>query len=182
MLHRTIATSRPIALPHWQTEEGTYFVTFRLLDALPEALARIRGGKRIERELDRGLGSAHLARNDIGQLVFDALRYFDGKRYCLHTACVMPNHVHSVFRTARGIRLNEVMHAWKSFTAGRANRLLGRQGAFWQRESYDRLIRDPNEFNRANEYVLDNPVKAQLRAWKWVGRFDADFIVRYEGE
>src|SRR5687768_16720246 len=46
MSHRTITTSRSIGLPHWQVNEGTYFVTFRLFDALSADLARIRGGKR----------------------------------------------------------------------------------------------------------------------------------------
>jgi REP element-mobilizing transposase RayT len=180
MQHRTITTSRPIALPHWQTEEGTYFVTFRLLDSLPQDLARLRGGKRFEEALDRGFGSAHLARKDIGDLVFNALRYFDRERYVLHSAVVMANHVHAVFRTAPKVRLGHVLHTWKGFTARRANQLLGRDGAFWQRESFDRLIRDEREFERANAYVLGNPEKAGLRDWKWVGAFDRSFVVKYE--
>ena len=178
MLSRTITISRR-DLPHWQTNEGTYFVTFRLFDSLTADLARLRGGKRLEETLDRGHGSAFLARPEIGEMVFTALRFFDGKRYVLHSACVMPNHVHVVFRTATGVRLSDVMHSWKGFTAKQANRLLGRTGTFWQRESYDRLIRDENEFVRANEYVIGNPEKAGLTGWKWVGRFDGRFVVRY---
>ena len=180
MPHRTIATSHPMGLPHWQTNEGTYFVTFRLLDSLPADLARIRGGKRVEAALDRGLGSAHLARPEIGDMVLNALRTFHRERYVLHAACVMPNHVHAVFRTIARVRLRDVMHSWKGFTAHRANQLLGRQGPFWQRESYDRLIRDGNEFQRANEYVLKNPEKAALRDWKWVAEFDREFLVKYK--
>ncbi len=96
MLSRTITISRR-DLPHWQTNEGTYFVTFRFFDSLAADLAR----------------------------------------------------------------------------------LLGRVGTFWQRESYDRLIRDEKEFVRANEYVVGNPEKAGLTGWKWVGRFDGRFVVRY---
>ena len=180
MQHRTITTTRGFGLPHWQTDDGTYFVTFRLIDSLPADLARLRGGKRVEEALDRGFGSAHLARIEIGELVFNALRYFDGKRSITHSATVMPNHVHSVFRTGPRARLSDVMHGWKGFTATRANRLLGRRGPFWQRESYDRLIRDENEFNRANAYVPGNPEKARLRDWKWVGAYDATFVVKYK--
>lgn len=177
MLGRRIDISRRRNLPHWQADEGTYFVTFRLFDSLPGDLARLHGVKRIEEALDRGFGSAHLAKAEIGDLVFGAMRYFDQQRYTLHSACVMPNHVHAVFRTAPGIRLGDVTHAWKSFTANRANRLLRREGTFWQRESYDRLIRDVHEFERANAYVLGNPEKARLRNWPWVARFDPDFRV-----
>lgn len=179
MSHRTVAIHNRGTLPHWHTAEGTYFVTFRLFDSLPADLARIRGGKRVETELDRGLGSAHLARKDVGDLVFNALRVFHGERYILHSACVMPNHVHAVFRTVPGVRLSEVMHSWKSFTAKRANRLLRREGTFWEAESYDRLIRDETEFERANAYVLANPEKAGLRDWKWVGAFDRTLVVKY---
>ena len=180
MAHRTITVSTRGALPHWQTVEGTYFVTFRLFDALPAALARIRGGKRVEEALDNGFGSAHLARNDIGDLVFNTLRIFNGDRYVLHTACVMPNHVHAVLRIVPGVTLSAVMHSWKSFTAKRANTILGRQGSFWQSASYDRLIRDENEFRRANAYVLANPEKARLRDWKWVAELDTKLVIRYE--
>lgn len=35
---------------------------------------------------------------------------------------------------------------------------------FWQRESYDHLIRDDADFARACEYTIQNPVKAGLCA------------------
>lgn len=180
MQARAVTTTRPISLPHWQCDEGTYFVTFRLFDSLPADLARLKGGRRVEEALDRGFGSAHLAKLEIGQLMFSAIQHFDKQRYTLHAACVMPNHVHAVFRTAPRVRLAEVMHSWKGFTATRANRLLGRSGAFWQRESYDRLIRDEREFERANSYVLANPERAGLRNWRWVAQFDSRFVVRYD--
>jgi putative transposase len=85
-----------------------------------------------------------------------------------------------VFRTAPGMRVRDILRAWKGYTAGRANRLLCRQGTFWQREYYDRLIRDARELERANEYVRANPEKAGLIGWKWVQVFDRPFVVKYE--
>jgi REP element-mobilizing transposase RayT len=169
-------------LPHWTTEEGTYFVTFRLFDSLTEDIARLRSVRRVEAALDRGQGSAFMLIPAIGSMVFNSLREFDRERYWLHTACVMPNHVHVVFRTAPGVALPDVMRTWKGYTACRANQILGRKGPFWQRESYDRLLRDQHEFDHANAYVLANPGKAGLSDWKWVGAFDPVFRVRYEGE
>lgn len=179
MASRIIQNSRRDLL-NSQTEEGTYFITFRLIDSLPQDLARLRGGKRVEEALDRGFGSAHLAKEEIGRMVFNTIQFFNGWRYTLHAACVMPNHVHVVCRTARRVALSHVLHSWKGFTAQQANRLLGRQGPFWQSESWDRLIRDESEFARANAYVLANPEKAGLRDWKWVGAFDPAFVVRYD--
>ncbi len=63
------------------------------------------------------------------------------------------------------------MHSIKGFTAGRANQLLGRTGAFWLHESYDHYVRDEAELRRIVAYVVNNPVKAGLvtewQAWPW---------------
>ena len=48
-------------------------------------------------------------------------------------------------------------------TAKRANLLLQRSGQpFWQDESYDRLVRDGDEFRRIQRYIEANPVAALL--------------------
>ena len=55
------------------------------------------------------------------------------------------------------------MQSLKRFTAREANRMLGRTGqAFWQEESYDRLVRDETEFRRITRYIEMNPVNAGL--------------------
>jgi type I restriction enzyme M protein len=68
-----------------------------------------------------------------------------------------------------GYSLDGILHSWKSFTAKEANKVLARTGAFWQPESFDHLIRDEQDFTHAVEYVLNNPAKAGLSDWKWVG-------------
>ena len=43
------------------------------------------------------------------------------------------------------------------------NRLLGRSGrSLWQRNYYERVIRDENELNRAREYIVNNPTQRAL--------------------
>ncbi len=161
-------------LPHWERDEATYFVTFRLFDSLPAvALERIKqtkpGGdyaERLDAYLDRGSGASFLKDPRVAKLVVDALRHFDGARYHLHAWCVMPNHVHVIFSVlpARtpALRLSSIIQSWKSFTAKEANRLLARTGSFWQREYYDHLVRDDEDFVRCIEYTIHNPVKAGL--------------------
>jgi REP element-mobilizing transposase RayT len=184
-------------LPHWEREGATYFVTFRLADSLPKSvLDRIDSERQaivrtanqlhralspaerrkiqhlstpvIEQFLDNGVGVCHLLRPAIATEVAHTLGYFDEKRYRLFAWCVMPNHVHVVFEIFPGHALPEVIHSWKSFTAKRANEILGLRGTFWQREYYDHLIRDEAELARAIRYVGENPRKAGLRDWKWV--------------
>lgn len=69
-----------------------------------------------------------------------------------------------------------VMHSLKSYTANRANSILGRTGRFWQPESYDHWVRDLDELERIVAYVIFNPVKAGLcgrpTEWRYSSAFD----------
>lgn len=132
-----------------------------------EALVAEFSSSRIEEYFDRGSGECYLRDPRIATLVANALWLQHNRRYRLIAWCIMPNHVHVVFRLLPGTELAVVMGSWKSFTARMANRILGRAGAFWQREYYDRLIRN-DEFERAVRYVLTNPERAGLTGWKCV--------------
>jgi menaquinone-specific isochorismate synthase len=183
--------------PHWETDNGTYFVTFRLADSLPHSVLKLYEEQRrlllrnvaaessdadlrrqmhdlfsehIETCLDQSSGECYMSRPEIADVVVSALLHFDQRRYDLRTWCVMPNHVHAVFKPAAGESLARIVHSWKSFTACRANKILGRTGAFWQREYYDHLIRDEQDEAHAISYVLRNPEMAGLKNWKWVGQ------------
>ena len=80
----------------------------------------------------------------------------------------MPNHVHVVFQPKEPNKLAEILHSWKSYSAQRANMILSRRGALWQREYYDHLIRDGKQLDRAIRYTAENPLKANLKNWPWV--------------
>lgn len=156
-------------LPHLKAEGGIYFVTFRLADSLPQSaldeLERSAPGtrsKQIETYLDAGHGECCLRKPEIAQIVIQALKQFEGERYALHDWVVMPNHVHLVIEPRGAHALNDILHSLKSYTATEANRRFGRHGAFWQHESYDRLIRGQEELDRCVEYVRQNPVRANL--------------------
>ena len=183
-------------LPHWEKDAGLYFITFHLADSLPrpilekiaerhriliaakrvgahllpsqEVLVAEFSPARLEEYFDRGVGACSLRDPRIGELMADALRFWEGKRYRQLAWCVMPNHVHVVCRLLPGQELSKVLLGWKSFTARKANEILGRGGAFWQREYYDRLIRDGDELERAVRYVVGNPARAGLKGWRWV--------------
>ncbi|HKO35507.1 MAG TPA: transposase [Pyrinomonadaceae bacterium] len=133
----------------------------------------------VERYLDAGHGSCFMKDDRVAGLVSNALCHFNGRRYSLAAWCVMPNHVHVVIQPFDGktitagtavphSELSEILHSWKSFTSKEANKLLRRSGDFWQAEYYDHLIRDEADFRHAVRYVLDNPITAGLKNWKWV--------------
>jgi REP element-mobilizing transposase RayT len=170
-------------LPHLYKDGGSYFVTFRLWDAVAPHAARIDGrtlhtpsAERIAALSEPPLrrGSPILARPDLAMMVQECLRYFDRQRYLLTAWCVMPNHVHSIFTPLAGYNPSDILHSWKSYTAHQAQRLLGTRGAFWERESFDPLIRSLDQFEAFVCYVEQNPVQAGLcrfpEAWPYSSR------------
>ena len=128
--------------------------------------------RKIERQLDQGIGDCHLRRPDLAELVANALRCFDGQRYHLGAWVIMPNHVHAIVWPLPNHLLSDILKSWKGFTARLANQKLGQVGRrFWQPESFDRWIRDETELSRFNSYIVNNPVKARLcrtpQEWRW---------------
>ncbi|MCB9275444.1 MAG: hypothetical protein H6564_15475 [Lewinellaceae bacterium] len=122
-------------------------------------------------------GPHYLRQPEIAQMVKKELHRFDGVLYDLICYCVMSNHVHILIDTAIQITedasqcefenmdfepLQNIMKRIKGPTAVYANRMLKRSGKFWQRESYDRYVRNEIEARNTVAYILDNPVKAKL--------------------
>lgn len=163
-------------LPHFDSPETIQFVTFRLADSLPRQVVEALRMKAeavhlLDRELDAGLGACWLRSPAIATLVEQALLHFDGDRYRLLAWCLMPNHVHVVIEIAAGTALGDVVGSWKSYTARRANRMIGRSGPFWHVDYFDRYMRDEAHLQRTIDYVENNPVKAGLARepadWPW---------------
>ena len=141
----------------------------RLLPAAEHKRVTRLSSEKIEAYLDAGNGDLYLPVPRVAASVAQTLAHFDGVRYRIFAWCVMPNHVHVVFQPLEGHSLPEILHTWKSYLAKRANRLLRRSGEFRQREYYDHLVRDERDLRRIVRYVLENPTKAGLTNWPWVG-------------
>ena len=105
----------------------------------------------------------YLLRPEIAQLVADAIRHGADTSYLLHAWVVMPNHIHLLITPQSDVP--KLMQSLKGSTARQANLLVRRTGTpFWQNESYDRLVRDSDEFRKIENYILQNPVRAGLVA------------------
>jgi REP element-mobilizing transposase RayT len=184
LLNRHAEIRRGAFLPHWTSAGAIYHTVFRLTDSLPAAvIQRFREeeklatpavppeadlAKRVERYLDEGHGNCWLSQPKVAALVARAVTHFESTHYELHAWCVMPNHVHVVMRPLGSQILSDILHSWKSFTAKEANRMLGREGSFWQKESYDHIVRDADELQRTIRYVCENPHQAGLKDCPWV--------------
>ena len=183
-------------LPHWTKDGAVYHVIFRLADSLPqktllaldaerkELIGKIENEGRkptvaemkrmdelfsenIERFLDSGYGKCWLARDDVAKIAADTLMFFNNKRYELYAWCIMPNHVHVILKPNANYLLQDIICSWKSFIATRSNKLIGRTGAFWHREYFDRIIRKYEHVETIIDYVWKNPDEAGFKNWSW---------------
>ncbi len=128
-------------LPHWQLGGSTYFITFRAKISNLPPMAR--------------------------QIVLEACCHFDGTKYRLWAAVVMPDHVHLLLTPMEisgggYYSLAEIVHSLKSFTSKRINRLLHRHGTLWQEDYFNRIVRDEGEFLEKWNYIRNNPVKKEF--------------------
>ena len=168
-------------LPHRDEPGLTQMVTFHVRDSFPAALrsewaALLEIGenhqrrKKLQAYLDKGRGECPLRKPQIGRLVDEALRFYDGKDYELRAWVVMPNHLHVLFKVTTK-PMGEVVEHWKTYTAREAIRLLGRRGQFWALDYWDTYMRHSAHELRARQYAERNPVKVGLarepKDWPW---------------
>jgi putative transposase len=180
-------------LPHWRQGGATYFVTFRLGDALPQEklsfLKRLRDDweqthpaprsaedwEILARDLfryedawlDEGCGACYFRNPKLAAHLEEALLHFQNERY--HVSCwvVMPNHCHMVMRPFDDWKLETILQGVKGVVAHRINASLGVVGSLWQDESYDRIVRDEEHLWRVVQYVGRNPARACLSRNTW---------------
>lgn len=113
--------------------------------------------------LDRGCGAGVLRRPELARIVADSLAHFESQRYHLGDDVVMPNHVHLLVCLLGSTEIENQCRSWKHFTATQINRFLGTRGRFWQEESFDHLVRSPQQFDALRNYIAENPKIANLR-------------------
>ncbi len=187
-------------LPHIQSANAVYFVTYRLYGSIPisviqqiqlqqdQTLKKLlkdnqftTANQYIQQKktfaqydsfLDHNLNEPYwLQQTEIAQLVYDSLLHLSTTEIELYCFTVMSNHVHALFSINNNdTDLYKIMQSHKSFTAKKANIILLREGAFWEPESYDHIVR-AGEFDKIVNYILQNAVKAgfakKWQDWKW---------------
>jgi len=118
--------------------------------------------------------------NDIGRMInsiWEQLpEHYTG--VLLDSFIIMPNHVHGII----GLNLNtghprggaptfglpDVVHRFKSLTTTRYRYGIKQfgwpeaKGKLWQRNYYERVIRNENELFKTRQYIQENPLKWDL--------------------
>ena len=83
---------------------------------------------------------------------------------------VMPNHFHGIVflqnpgaASSTPTTLGKVIRAFKSISAIEVNRRLETQGKqFWQRNFFERVIRNEKEMDKIREYIINNPLQWEI--------------------
>jgi len=181
-------------LPHWRQEGATYAVTFRQADSIPQAqlqaLKRWRViweeqhpeprtetewkgfvqeiSSRTERWMDEGYGSCAFRESRFSEMMSNSLLHFQDQHHFTSCFVVMPNHIHAVIRPRPNFELEGCLKRIKRYVSRQVNKALHQEGAFWEEESYDRIIRDEEHLWNVVQYIGRNPGKAGIPIARWV--------------
>jgi REP element-mobilizing transposase RayT len=178
-------------LPHWEVEQGRYFVTVRCADSLPKdavlrlaelsqelsrltpASAQFAALQRetfcaLDKYLDKGVGTCPLKRPDVAISVRNELDALSAWNVSVPHFTLMPNHWHAMIVPPPdgSVTLSAIMKRIKGRTARHIRALLGGSGPVWQSEWFDRWMRSDAEWDKCVAYIRNNPVKAALvKSW-----------------
>jgi len=183
-------------LPHWEVENGWYFVTIHLAGAIPP-----QGRKRLHllaeqwrkvnrygspqwlhlrrmifREMELWLDEAEqltwLQNSDVAEMVVEVIEHrHERGDWRMLSYVVMPTHLHMFFELGQA-GLKATLEDFKRWTGHCGTQLLNLKDArFWQREWFDHWSRSDEGDERIATYIRHNPVKAGLVAdhteWKY---------------
>jgi REP-associated tyrosine transposase len=141
-------------LPHYQKAGRAVFITFRKGNRIPFA-------------------------PEAQDAILQHCLHDNGKRYDLHAAVVMPDHVHlllSPLRHEKGwpYSLPVILKQLKGASARTVNKLSNSSGPVWQEESFDHVLRSQESLEEKLQYIRQNPVRRGLvkkpedYKWLWV--------------
>jgi REP element-mobilizing transposase RayT len=138
-------------LPHWEMGGATYSLTFRLHGS-PENLSPLTTDER--------------------QIVKKAILALHSQMWHVHLLTIMPNHLHIIATpmsasSGQWYALAAILQRVRGSTAFSINTLRHRKGPFWQKATFDRIVRDRSEFYEKATYILNNAVKAGIAEDGW---------------
>ncbi|MEZ5347429.1 MAG: transposase [Pyrinomonadaceae bacterium] len=88
------------------------------------------------------------------------------RKFNLYTYCLMPDHLHALIGVGEsGLTLGRICGEFKSLSTRKFWNF--HDGKLWQREFYDHVIRNEEDFVETVKYIRLNPVRAKLvESWK----------------
>jgi REP element-mobilizing transposase RayT len=177
---RTVDSIPGEVLQRWRAERGAWLRRHEIdplaadwrerLRHLPVAARRDyheRFTSRWMECLDECHGACVLRRPEFAAVVAESLLHQDGQEYAVSDFVVMPNHVHVLAQFRSQGDMKHCCQNWKHYTARQINQLRAITGHFWQAESFDHLVRSPEQLEYLRGYVARNPAVAGLKAGEY---------------
>jgi REP element-mobilizing transposase RayT len=154
-------------LPHINLKGYYQFVTFRTYDSVDEFVKKLQitnePQKILQYKMDQYLDSSQngtYLNNEVIDIFMDIILDRDEDLYDMEILCVMPNHIHMLFK--QNVDLEKIMHYIKGSSATQINRYLNKDGKFWADGYFDKAIRDEEHFVKVYNYIKNNPLKVGL--------------------
>ena len=88
--------------------------------------------------------------------LLEAIRFYhDQKKWWIHAAIIMPDHVHLLAMFPPDSEFVSIVKNWKHWTARHL-------GVAWQRDFFDHRLRRDESLSEKSDYLLQNAVRAGL--------------------
>jgi REP element-mobilizing transposase RayT len=159
-------------LPHIDLQGYYQFVTFRTQDSICKYIQDIQDNQglntaikqqNIDDYLDTSLDGAYIVGENI-DILRDIILYRNNTMYEIIIFCIMPNHVHMLFKQISSLK--DSMRYIKSKSAIQLNKNINRTGKFWLSGYFDKVIRDEKHLAVVYKYIANNALKANLKDHK----------------
>ena len=155
-------------LYHYSKFDTYQFVTFRTQDSVEDYLQRVKKISGLSVSKKQMNIDSYCDQSDKGcclngeviDIIKNHIKQLDPEFFVLIAVSIMPNHMHLLFQQKQ--ELQEIMRKVKGGTALLINKHLARHGKLWERDYFDKAIRDQRHFTLTYEYIKNNAVKANL--------------------
>jgi putative transposase len=98
----------------------------------------------------------------LGRLIENTVRFFDGERYDLQAWCIMRDHVHVGLVVFPEHLLGRVIWSWKAHISKAYNAKTVEKVSVFAPDYFDRYVRTLDQAERLPAYIESNPVKSGL--------------------
>lgn len=129
-------------LPHWTQYGKITFVTFRLADSLPQYII-----DNIKTEYE-SIKQQLLKEGNLKELEFLKVKKHNQ---------LEKNHIHLLIEPKEQATIQQIIKTIKSVSAHKINSYTNQTGSIWQKEYFDRIIRNEDHYNRVLNYIRQNP-------------------------
>ena len=157
-----------IKLPHINLIQYYQFITFRTYDSIDNYVHKLQESDidtklkqyKIDKYLDTSKNGAYFYGKQI-DIMKNILFEKNNIDYQLETFCIMPNHIHILLKQLTDLKT--IMQHIKGKSSIKLNKILNKKGKFWLDGYFDKAIRNERHYTTTYEYILNNPIKANLK-------------------